>query len=102
MRFWTIRRKFRKLAAAFALAALLPAGAGATLQTDPAALTRTMKAAYDRGAADGWHFADDVYYFSTVLDAGRAYELVRRDDPDNLRLKGVTRSISRRSCTTTR
>jgi hypothetical protein len=88
MRSWTIQRKFRRLTAALALAAVLPAGVGATLQTDPLALTRTMKAAYDRGAADGWHFADNVYYFSTVLDAGRAYELVRRDDPDNLTLEG--------------
>jgi hypothetical protein len=90
MRSWTIPRKFRKVAAALALAAVLPTSAGATLQTDPQALTRTMKAAYDRGASDGWHFADSVYYFSTVLDAGRAYELVRRDDPDNLTLKGYT------------
>ena len=90
MRFWTIPRKFRKLAAALALAVILPAAAGATLQTDPTALARTMKAAYARGAGAGWHFADNVYYFSTVLDAGRAYELVRRDDPDNLTLKHYT------------
>jgi hypothetical protein len=44
--------------------------------------------------ADGWHFADDVYYFSTVLDAGRAYELVRRDDPDNASLKGFTVDVA--------
>jgi hypothetical protein len=90
MRSWTIPRKFSKLAAALALAAVLPTSAGATLQTDPQALSRTMKAAYDRGVAGGWHFADSVYYFSTVLDAGRAYELVRRDDPDNRTLKGYT------------
>lgn len=89
MRFWTIPPKFRSAAAALALAALLPLTAQATLRTDPQALTRTMKAAYDRGAANGWHFADNIYYFSTLLDAGRAYELVRRDDPDNLTLKGV-------------
>ena len=44
--------------------------------------------------AGGWRFADDVYYFSTVLDAGRAYELVRRDDPDNLALKGTALDIA--------
>ncbi len=93
-RFWTIPRKFRKLAAAVALAAALPAAAGATLQTDPQALTRTMNAAYERGAGDGWHFADSVYYFSTLLDAGRAYELVRRDDPDNLKLKRSTLDLA--------
>jgi hypothetical protein len=64
------------------------------LQTDPLALAKTMKAAYDRGAAGGWKFADDIYYFSTLLDAGRAYELVRRDDPDNLTLKGLTVDIA--------
>jgi hypothetical protein len=73
---------------------MLPAAAGATLQTDPQALTRTMKAAYARGASNGWHFADDVYYFSTVLDAGRAYQLVRRDDPDNATLEGYTLDLA--------
>lgn len=94
MRFWTTRRKFRSLAAALALAVTVPVAAGATLQTDPTALERTMKAAYAKGAADGWHFADDVYYFSTVLDAGRAYELVKRDDPDNLTLKNYTLDLA--------
>jgi hypothetical protein len=72
----------------------MPLAAQATLQTDPLALAKTMKAAYDRGVAGGWHFADDVYYLSTVLDAGRAYELVRRDDPDNLALKGTALDIA--------
>ena len=94
MRSSTIQRKFRKFAAALALAALLPVTAQATLQTDPQALTRTMEAAYARGARNGWHFADDVYYFSTLLDAGRAYELVRRDDPGNLKLEGATVDIA--------
>jgi hypothetical protein len=94
MRSWTIPRKFRKLAAALALAAFLPVAAGATLQTDPQALTRTMKSAFDRGASNGWHFADDIYYFSTVLDAGRAYQLVRRDDPDNATLEGYTLDLA--------
>lgn len=90
MRFWTIQRKSRNVALglALALACAVPMPAQATLQTDPTALYKTMKAAYDKGAAGGWRFADDVYYFSTVLDAGRAFELVRRQDPDNLTLKG--------------
>jgi hypothetical protein len=94
MRFWTIQPKFRSVALALALAVAAPVAAQATLQTDPAALTKTMKAAYDRGAASGWRFADDIYYFSTLLDAGRAYELVRRDDPDNLMLKGLVVDIA--------
>ena len=96
MRSWTIQRKFLKVLAALALLALVPVPAVATLQTDPAALYRTMKSAYDRGTADGWHFADDIYYFSTVLDAGRAYELVRRDDPDNAAIKGFALDLATR------
>jgi hypothetical protein len=94
MRSWTIQRKFLEFVAAATLAAVLAAPAQATLQTDPAALSRTMKAAFARGAADGWHFADDVYYFSTILDAGRAFELVRRDDPDNATLKGFALDVA--------
>jgi hypothetical protein len=95
MRSWTIQRKFRKAGIAFALMFALPvAPVQATLQTDPLMLYKTMKTAYDRGVSDGWHFADDVYYFSTVLDAGRAYELVRRDDPDNAALKGFTVDVA--------
>ena len=97
MRSWTIPRKFRELAAACALLiALVPAGAPATLQTDPNALYRTMRGAFDRGERDGWHFADAVYYFSTVLDAGRAYELVRRDDPDNAVIQGYALDLAAR------
>jgi hypothetical protein len=97
MRFWTIRRRFRSLAVAAALViALVPAVAPAALQTDPAALYRTMKAAFDRGMRNGWGFADEVYYFSTVLDAGRAYELVRRDDPDNAVLQGYALDLATR------
>lgn len=73
-----------------ALALLAPfEPAPAALEIDPAQLYRQMKAAYDKGAAAGWHLADQLDYFSTVLDAGRAYELRRRDDPQNLALQGV-------------
>ena len=97
MRSWTIRPKFTNLIAASALLlTLVPAAAPATLQTDPQALQRTMRAAYARGAADGWHFADEVYYFSTVLDAGRAFALVRRDDPNNRVLEGYALELARK------
>jgi len=91
MPFWTIRPP-RNLIAAVAAAAIvfqssLPARA--ELQVDPQKLYREMTAAYAQGSANGWHLADELYYFSTVLDAGRAYELRRRDDPDNLAIKGV-------------
>jgi hypothetical protein len=55
-----------------------------------------MRSAFDRGNRDGWHFADELYYFSTVLDAGRAYELVRRDDPDNAVLAGYALDLATR------
>ena len=55
--------------------------ARAALEIDPAALSRTMNNAYQQGAAAGWHFADEVAYFSTVLAAGRAYDLRRPNDP---------------------
>ena len=64
--------------------------ARAALDIDPDKLYRQMKAAFDRGAAAGWHLGDQDDYFSAVLDAGRGYELRRRDDPQNLEIKGVT------------
>jgi hypothetical protein len=74
----------------------VPRGASAELQTDPMALYATMKSAYDKGAAAGWHVSDELDYFSTVLDAGRAFELRRRDDPENLALKGTTVDLATR------
>jgi len=91
----TARSVVRKLTAAL-LAALVvalpfaPMPARAALDIDPQALYRQMKAAFQKGADAGWHLADQLNYFSTVLDAGRAYELRRRDDPQNIELKGVT------------
>ena len=75
---------FRKpAAAALALSALLFGGIGAraAIQTDPDALYRTMKQAYDEAGTRGWSFNGQSYYFATVLDAGRAYALFRADDP---------------------
>jgi hypothetical protein len=70
--------------------ALSSVPARAALNVDPASLYAQMKASYAKGAASGWHLADELDYFSAVLGAGRAYELRRRDDPNNLALKGVT------------
>jgi hypothetical protein len=68
----------------------VPVPANAALEVDPQVLYKQMKASYDKGVAAGWHLADELDYFSTVLDAGRAYELRLRDDPQNLALKGLT------------
>jgi hypothetical protein len=96
MLFWTTQasRKIIRAAAAVLAVALLTNPATAELQTDPLALQKTMKDAYNRGVTAGWHFADELYYFSTVLDAGRAYELRRRDDPDNLVIKGTALDLA--------
>ena len=64
--------------------------ARAALNVDPVQLYAQLKASYAKGDAAGWHLADKLDYFSAVLGAGRAYELRRRDDPNNLALKGVT------------
>jgi hypothetical protein len=88
----TARPAIRKLAAALlsALVLLVPlVPARAALDIDPMQLYRQMKAAYDKGGAAGWHLADRLDYFSAVLDAGRGYELRRRDDPQNLEIKGI-------------
>jgi hypothetical protein len=91
--FWTkARLTLRRFAAALvaAVAVALPfAPAAAALDIDPAQLYRQMKAAFDKGEASGWHLADQLDYFSAVLDAGRGYELRRRDDPQNLAIKGI-------------
>ncbi|MEA2786324.1 MAG: hypothetical protein QOF71_2428, partial [Candidatus Eremiobacteraeota bacterium] len=89
----------RKLVAALvaALAIALPlAPARAALDIDPAQLYRQMKAAYDKGAAAGWHLSDELDYFSAVLDAGRGYELRRRDDPQNVAIKGIAVDLASR------
>ena len=89
------KRAASALLAALSVAAL-PLGARAELQTDPMVLYNTMKAAYDKGSASGWHLGDELDYFSTVLDAGRAFELRRRDDPENLALKGTAVDLAAR------
>jgi len=80
-----------------ALAIALPFGpARAALDIDPAQLYKQMKAAYDKGSAAGWHLGDELDYFSAVLDAGRGYELRRRDDPQNVAIKGIAVDLASR------
>ena len=66
----------------------LPAYAGG-LQEDPAALYARMKEAYDKGSAHGWTFNDETLYLATIMDAGRAYALLRPNDPAYLELAGL-------------
>jgi hypothetical protein len=71
----------RLLAAAlFALALVLPARSFAAFMADPDKLYADMKAAYDKGNAQGWTFYNQEFYLSTIFNAGRAYSLQRPDD----------------------
>lgn len=96
MLFSTTRLSFTSAFVVLALLLCPARPAGAALQTDPVALARTMQAAFDRGTRNGWHYLDQVTYFSTVLDAGRAYEIVRRGDPNNTTLKGYALELATR------
>ncbi len=70
------------------IALALPARAD--MVSDPDALYAAMKRAYDRGGRQGWHYDDQLVYFSSVLDAGRAYSLRRPDDPNAVEIHGLT------------
>jgi hypothetical protein len=67
------------LAAAFFASAQVPAVAA--IETDPNELYQTMRKAYDEGGKKGWPYEAELYYQSTVFDAGRAYSLFRSSDP---------------------
>ncbi|MGP6157099.1 MAG: hypothetical protein ACLPYS_06250 [Vulcanimicrobiaceae bacterium] len=69
------------LALAATLFAFPLAPTSAAIETDPNELYQTMRKAYDEGSAKGWPFASELYYESTVFDAGRAYSLFRSSDP---------------------
>jgi hypothetical protein len=69
------------LTALVAFATVAPA-ADAAIETDPVALYQTMRKAFDEGSTKGWPFGSELYYESTVLDAGRAYALFRPTDPE--------------------
>lgn len=85
MPFWTTRLWPRRAALAVALGCALAGTPGsrpaqAAIETDPVALYQTMRKAFDEGATKGWPFASELYYQTTVFDAGRAYSLFRPDD----------------------
>jgi hypothetical protein len=81
-------RAFYNLGGRFLIAVLLVSvaiptlRAGAALVADPQVLYQQMKDAYTKAQANGWDYFDQVYYFSTIVDAGRAYSLQRPDDPN--------------------
>jgi hypothetical protein len=67
-------------AAALGAAAHCAQPAMGAIETDPGELYQTMLKAYDEGAAKHWSFEAELYYQSTVFDAGRAYSLFRSGD----------------------
>ncbi len=83
--------KKRAFAGACALCfALAPAAVSAQVAADPVVLYAQMKDAYDKGSADGWTFLDQERYFSTIVNAGRAYSLQNPSDPAYTALATLT------------
>jgi hypothetical protein len=79
-----LRNNFKILTGIAVFGGLFIALAGpsrAAIETDPAQLYQTMRKAYDEGSARNWPFEAELYYQSTVFDAGRAYSLFRPEDP---------------------
>jgi hypothetical protein len=82
------------MVAAWAALAMLAAPSPGAIETDPLALYQTMRKAYDEGLTKGWPFQSELYYQSTVLDAGRAYSLFRPTDPEYGEVAAVTIDIA--------
>ena len=61
--------------------AAFPHAAPAAFVADPVALYAEMKSAYDKGSTQGWSFRAQEYYFSAIVNAGRAYALQYPNDP---------------------
>jgi hypothetical protein len=73
---------------------LSPGPASAAIETDPQALYNTMRHAFEIGESHRWPFADEQFYLSTILDAGRAYSLFRQQDPQYAELAILTVTIA--------
>ena len=73
-----------------AAALVLPLRASAALVADPQALYNDMKASFDKGAAHGWTFFDQLYYLAAIFNAGRAYSLQAPDDPNYAEVAQLT------------
>jgi len=70
-----------------------PPPARATLLVDPLALYQQMKAAYAKGATDGWNYRSQETYLATIFNAGRAYSLQYPTDPNYGALATLTVQI---------
>ncbi len=91
-------RRFYKGALCFAaltaVLGLLPSPSRAAIETDPTALYATMRKAYDEGTSKLWPFASELYYQTTIFDAGRAYSLFRPTDPNYALVAGVAVDVA--------
>ncbi|MBD5654795.1 MAG: hypothetical protein IAI50_06390 [Candidatus Eremiobacteraeota bacterium] len=98
MPYWTIPDLLKTSLAAIFAATLLgfAVPAPAAIETDPTALYATMKQAYDQGTTKRWRFANELYYQSTVFDAGRAYSLFRPTDPNYAEVAALAVDIATR------
>src|SRR5579871_3154445 len=68
--------------------------ARAAFMADPQKLYAEMKAAYDKGNAEGWSFYNQEYYLSTLFNAGRAYALQMPDNPAYVMIRQNTVDIA--------
>ncbi|HET6893853.1 MAG TPA: hypothetical protein VFH72_00540 [Candidatus Baltobacteraceae bacterium] len=85
----------KPLAALLCAAAMLtPVTSRAAFMADPGKLYAEMKAAYEKGNAQGWTFYNQDLYLSTIFNAGRAYSLQRASDPAYPQLEQVTVDIA--------
>ncbi|MBD5606331.1 MAG: hypothetical protein IAI48_14775 [Candidatus Eremiobacteraeota bacterium] len=85
---------FRSALALGILVAAAAIPARAAIETDPTVLYATMRSAYDKGVAKGWPFSSELYYESTVFDAGRAYALFRPDDPQSAQVAALAVDVA--------
>ena len=85
-------RAYCKLAAALVCAAslLAPLTSRAAFMADPEKLYQAMQAAYSKGTQQGWTFYNQVFYLSTLFNAGRAYSLQRPNDPAYAKIEQTT------------
>jgi hypothetical protein len=87
-----ILRLCAAVVAAGVLFGTLPARAA--IETDPLQLYQTMRKAYDTGTSKGWPFVSELYYESTILDAGRAYSLFRPTDETYAEVAALTVDVA--------
>jgi hypothetical protein len=77
-----------------AILTLAPLTSRAAFMVDPAKLYADMKAAYDKGNAQGWTLYNQLLYLSTIFNTGRAYSLQRASDPVYPQIQQTTVDIA--------